>query len=698
MKHQNLKIAAILIGLALVFGLFAAPVQAQTYGLSLATKDGSGNAKAEFIRGQKLYLHIIATELQGIAGCAFTLNYDSTILTAPVTDADGVAATGIISLFPFTFVKEGHADNGAVTMRENSSTAGKILFSGASIDTSTGGAKYTASTPGGAAPLFIVEFTVKADAPFAAGYAFSLVQTVLNNTAAGYPAEGAGVPLLVGAAPQSDAANWANLTSGAFPILLATLGTTTATFGVVDVPLYTTGGTVAYTPTTGHAKGYQSGNLVIAAFATTDTGYTTPMGGQSMTWPQGTESKTFTLSVPDGNYYLRAFIDTNGNNTMDEWEARGAYTSNVIAISGANDSTSRAFSMADPIDGTSGEPKFYVKWKTDHGWTAIGSMMNDYDRDGYSNIQEYINRKANPSLFNPADTTNLDAQGGTGYNTSTDSRVAALAPWTPITGQQYNMVVYGTAYDGAQVATTGDWIGAFGPGGLTDCRSVAQIGAGGSYYLTIVGSTNNQKISFKLKRASDSKTFDAWETITFVSDTTIEDKVLHFSEARRQTIDLITDWNWVSFNNLPPDTSFASFFGDKESLVLQVKTQTASATHTSSGWQGDSTILTNIANGAMFKIKTSAGFTLNVDGLPVDPAKSISLNNNWTWIAYLPNTSATVETNLAGVLEILLQIKSQTQSKTKSGVNFVGDLVNMEPGKGYMIKTNTTGALVYPGQ
>lgn len=696
MKRKSYFIG--LICLALVFGLCAAPAQATLpYGLSLETKDGSGNAKPSFAQGEKLYIHITATELQGVAGCAFTLNYDAAVLTAPTTDADGVAASGITSLLPFTFVKAGHHDNGAPTMRENSATAGKILFSGASINTATGGAKNTTSTPGAAFPLFIVEFTVKADATVGTGYAFSLVQTILNNTAAGYASTGEGVPVLVGAVPNTDTTNWDNLSGGAFPVLLSVLSPApSAAFGVVAQQLYTVGGTVAYTPISGHQKGYQSGNLMVAAFATSDTSYTTPIGGQSIAWPQGTASKTFMLSVPNGNYYLGAYIDTNANSTMDAWEAYGVYTSSQIVIAGVNDATTRAFSIADPIDSVSGEPKFYVKWKTDNGWTAIGSMLNDYDKDGYTNIQEYINRKADPSHFNPSDATNRDAQGGTGYNASTDVRVTANAPWAVITGQQYNMVAYGKAYDGQSDATTGDWIGAFGPGGLTDCRSAAPIGAGGAYYLTIVGNTNGDKISFKLKRAADNKTVDAWETVTFADNATMADKVLHFSEARRQTITLLTGWNWVSFNGLPADTSFAAFFGTNAALVQQVKTQTSSATNTGSDWVGDQTLMASIANGVMFKIKTSQGFTLDVDGAPVDPSKAISLNSGWTWIAYLPNSSAILETALAGVMDKLVQIKSQTQSRTKAGADLMGDLANMDPGKGYAIKTNAAGTLTYP--
>jgi hypothetical protein len=110
--------------------------------------------------------------------------------------------------------------------------ADKMLFAGASIDTTTGGSKFTTSMPGASFPLFVVRFRVLSTATTGA-YTFSLSQTALDNTAAGYAASGENVPLLFGAVPNTDA-NWNNLSSGAFTVLLAALPTeVTTTIGVV---------------------------------------------------------------------------------------------------------------------------------------------------------------------------------------------------------------------------------------------------------------------------------------------------------------------------------------------------------------------------------------------------------------------------------------------------------------------------------
>ena len=52
----------------------------------------------------------------------------------------------------------------------------------------------------------------------------------------------------------------------------------------------------------------------------------------------------------------------------------------------------------------------YENWKTTNGWTEIGDMDVDYDLDGYSNVQEFING-TDPTAQNEA--------GGVGYNTAT---------------------------------------------------------------------------------------------------------------------------------------------------------------------------------------------------------------------------------------------------------------------------------------
>ena len=116
-------------------------------------------------------------------------------------------------------------------------------------------------------------------------------------------------------------------------------------------------------------------------------------------------------------------------------------------------------------------------WENSHfGNLTTANATSDYDNDGYSDKQEYLNG---------TDPKTQDSPDGTGYNSSTDFRVA---PWTAISGTQYSMVAYGNVYiETTEVSREGFLLGAFGPGGETNCRATANVSDTGSYYMTIRG-------------------------------------------------------------------------------------------------------------------------------------------------------------------------------------------------------------------
>jgi len=389
---------------------------------------------------------------------------------------------------------------------------------------------------------------------------------------------------------------------------------------------------------------------------------------------------------------------------------------------------------------------------------------------------------------------------GHGNTTTQVQTIILTAPWAPPgapsgapseTGmqqyEQYGMVISGAAYDGLAPASgpgtlsdgtpyDGDWIGAFGPGGESDCRAVARIQADGHYDLIIgnyqeIASSNqagaggnqaeadtkqggvdvnqagaggnqaeagskqgeadgnqggtgvnqaeaddnqskadNETITFKLLRCSDEQTLNSLESILFVPGETIQDKAIHFGTCT-QSIELVKGWNWVSFYVLPYDTSIGAVFGDHAGSVRQIKTQTRSATNVPGlGWIGDDlNLLSMISKGVMFKIEATAGFTLNVVGTCITPDLPIEVQKGWTWIAYLPGMclpclpedahdgEISIFGDLYQDLYQVYQVKSQTQSRIKlPDGGFIGDLVQMCPGKGYTVKMNSSWILIYP--
>jgi hypothetical protein len=204
----------------MVFAVFSVALADYNFSLE-ATSDGV-TEKTQFQRGDNLYLNILLDNPTDVAGCAFTLNYPADALLAPATSSDGTPVTPseIVSSFPFTY-------ESTDTHRENSSEPGKIYFSGAAINTTTGGGIYDSV---GEIALFTVKFIVKNNAPVG-DYQLSLTQTELWNLDAGYGTDNNGngeydhgvdekdtVPVLVGAVAEGHA-DWDDLTK-AFPILL----------------------------------------------------------------------------------------------------------------------------------------------------------------------------------------------------------------------------------------------------------------------------------------------------------------------------------------------------------------------------------------------------------------------------------------------------------------------------------------------
>jgi hypothetical protein len=119
--------------------------------------------------------------------------------------------------------------------------------------------------------------------------------------------------------------------------------------------------------------------------------------------------------------------------------------------------------------------------------------------------------------------------------------MAAPPTWTPITGNQYNMVAYGDLYvSGIKVNRTDYILGAFGPGGTTDCRAIANPEANGAYYLTILGDVGTIiRITFKVfdpSSGSGGVIYDVMESINFVMDGTQTDFDLHAGDMTAPTV------------------------------------------------------------------------------------------------------------------------------------------------------------------
>jgi hypothetical protein len=163
-----------------------------------------------------------------------------------------------------------------------------------------------------------------------------------------------------------------------------------------------------------------------------------------------------------------------------------------------------------------------------------------------------------------------------------------------------------------------------------------------------------------------------------------------------QTVNLLSGWNWISFNVLPADLSLNSVFNGIIPQVEQVKTQIMSAIRNSGVWKGNMANMNGIGQYKMFKVKVSAACTLTVTGTAVLSATPIQLAGGWNWVAFLPITAMPIATALDSIKGQVLEVKSLTQSAIYNGTSWSGSLTQLEPGQGYAIKMSGPGTLTYP--
>ncbi len=205
-------------------------------------------------------------------------------------------------------------------------------------------------------------------------------------------------------------------------------------------------------------------------------------------------------------------------------------------------------------------------------------------------------------------------------------------PWTPITGNQYNMVALGKVFlEGEAVDTTGYYLVGVGTNGEGDCRSLSPVSTDGSYFSTILGNTNGENIKFKLYNSANHKTYDMVENLAFQSDDLKTDcnftarSVRITAPAGGDSFNMgsVCVITWVAYNI---DTVKIELYKNNKSLFT-IASSVSAGLHTYS-W----TIPTRLDAGNDYKIKISgidAGKTANdtSSAFSIVPTAGLALNS-----------------------------------------------------------------------
>ena len=259
--------------------------------------------------------------------------------------------------------------------------------------------------------------------------------------------------------------------------------------------------------------------------------------------------------------------------------------------------------------------------------------------------------------------------------------------------------------DGIEQATTMLEVGAFCG---TECRGSqrASFFAPTNRYIiqmTIFGE-NNDVISFRLydHQLGQELPLTPPAPITFTTNgygSLFNPYVLNFISSVEHTQALNSGWNWwstyIELNNNNGLTQLENGIGSA-GIIIKSRTNGYVEAYQYQGttnWYGT---LNSINNEQMYKIRTNAACNASIVGsLSVPANHPITIKNGWNWVGFPCNQNVSVDVAMAGFTpennDVLKGRNGYTTYYSDGNYNmWYGTLNTLEPGKGYMYRSNST--------
>jgi hypothetical protein len=154
-------------------------------------------------------------------------------------------------------------------------------------------------------------------------------------------------------------------------------------------------------------------------------------------------------------------------------------------------------------------------------------------------------------------------------------------------------------------------------------------------------------------------------------------------------------WNWFSTNlEITLDDLEAALVAALPGTTITITSQSnGSATYNGGTWRGT---LVTLDVTQMYMIQVSANCELTLEGAPISAVElSITIVNGSNWIVFPLNENRTPANAFAGFAVSGDAIMSQGGSSTYNGSTWRGTLSVLEPGKGYIYKSNVTETRIF---
>ena len=165
-----------------------------------------------------------------------------------------------------------------------------------------------------------------------------------------------------------------------------------------------------------------------------------------------------------------------------------------------------------------------------------------------------------------------------------------------------------------------------------------------------------------------------------------------------QDIPLVQGWTWFSTNlTLAPDSTnnvLSSLTPVDDDII---KNQQLYAQYFIDQWLGSLTTMNNVS---MYKIKMANAQSLGIIGELIDPfTTTISYSTGWNWIGYIPHVSMSVNyamENRANQPGDFIKNQEGYAFYVDSDIGWIGSLLFMNPGEGFMLQSVDAGDFEYP--
>ena len=168
----------------------------------------------------------------------------------------------------------------------------------------------------------------------------------------------------------------------------------------------------------------------------------------------------------------------------------------------------------------------------------------------------------------------------------------------------------------------------------------------------------------------------------------------------QQSTPVKKNWNWISVyvNNPDTDNEVNGVLESLDSNGASIKSTDQIIEYSDVyGWLGDDDL---IYNGKMYKLKMTKADTLVANGEQTT-ITDIEVEKGWNWVPYTRNFPLSVDDAMAGASPVRNdQIKGQDGFAMYNGTVWTGKLTSLEPGKGYLYKSNSAEGttIKYPAQ